>query len=74
MQDLKVCDDGALVQILRFWTLSIGMSLSKNRPVYFSKHNVLETEFCLCLQVKPTQLGPTDRASPYLWTPVPAPR
>jgi hypothetical protein len=35
-------------------------------PVYISKHNVSETAFCLRLQVKPTQLGPMDRASPYL--------
>jgi hypothetical protein len=40
--------------------------LSKNRPVYFSKHNVSETGFCLRLQVKPTQLGPIDRDSPCL--------
>jgi hypothetical protein len=37
-----------------------------HRPVYFSKHNVSETGFCLCVQVIPTQLGPIDRASPYL--------
>jgi hypothetical protein len=60
--------------ILCFWTLSIVLSLSKNHPVYFSRHNVLETGFCLCLQVKPTQLGPIDRASPHLWTSVPASR
>jgi hypothetical protein len=42
--------------------------------VYFSNHNVSETGFRLHLQVKPTQLGPIDRASPYLWTPVPASR
>jgi hypothetical protein len=29
------------------------------------KRNVSETGFCLRLQVKPTQLGPIDRASPY---------
>jgi hypothetical protein len=46
----------------------------KHHPVYFSKHNVSETGFCLRLQVKPTQLGTIDRASPYLRTPVPAPR
>jgi hypothetical protein len=50
----------------------------------FEAHNILETGFCLCLQVKPTHLGPTalspdlqvkpthlgptDRASPYLLT------
>jgi hypothetical protein len=72
--DLKVCDEGTLVQILCFWTLSMVLSLSKNRPVYFWKHNVSKTGFCLRLQVKPTQLGPIDRASPYLRTPVPAPR
>jgi hypothetical protein len=38
----------------------------KNRRVYFSKHDVSETGFCLRLQVKPTQLGPIDRASPYI--------
>jgi hypothetical protein len=40
--------------------------------VYISKYNVSETELCLRLQVKPTQLGPIDTASPYLRTPVPA--
>jgi hypothetical protein len=34
----------------------------------FSKHNVSETGFYLRLQVKPTQLGPINRASPYLRT------
>jgi hypothetical protein len=55
------------LQILYFWTLSIILSLSKNCPVYFSKH-VSETGFCLRLLVKPIQLGPIDRASPYLWS------
>jgi hypothetical protein len=31
-QDLKVCDDGILVKILCFWTLSIVLYLSKNIP------------------------------------------
>jgi hypothetical protein len=62
------------VQILCFWTLSIVLSLSKHSPVYISKHNVSETGFCLRHHVKPTQLGPIDRASPYLRTSVPAPR
>jgi hypothetical protein len=56
---LKVCDDGTAVQILCFRTLSIVLSLSKTVLFYFSKHNVSETGFCLRLQVKPTQLGPT---------------
>jgi hypothetical protein len=46
----------------------------KHRHVYITKHNVSETGFCLRLEVKPTQLGPTDRASPSLRTSVPAPR
>jgi hypothetical protein len=63
-----------VVQLLCFWTLSIVLSLSKKRhPVYFSKHNVSETGFCIRLQVKP-QLGLIDRANPYLRTPLPAPR
>jgi hypothetical protein len=32
------------------------------------KKNVSETGFCLRPQVKPTQLDPIDRASPYLRT------
>jgi hypothetical protein len=47
-----------LRKILCFWTLPTILSLSKNGPVYFSKHNVSETGFCLRLQVKPTELGP----------------
>jgi hypothetical protein len=38
----------------------------KTAPVYITKHSVSETWFSLRLQVKPTQLGPIDRASPYL--------
>jgi hypothetical protein len=72
IQLLKVCDDGTLAQILCFWTLSIVLSLSKNRPVYFSKH--VSDGFCLRLQEEPTQLDSIYRAIPYLRTPVPAPR
>jgi hypothetical protein len=31
----------------------------------FKTHNVLETGIVLCLQEKPNQLGPIDRATPY---------
>jgi hypothetical protein len=63
------------MQILCFWTLPIDLSLSKNTVLFiFSKHNVSETGFCLRLQVEPTRLGPVNRASPYLRTPMPAPR
>jgi hypothetical protein len=40
-----------------------------SRP-FFKKHNVSETGFCLRPQVKPTQLDPIYRASPYLRNPV----
>jgi hypothetical protein len=56
------------VQILRCWTLSSFRLYLKHRSVYFSKHAVSENGFCLRLQVKPTQMGPIDRASPYLRT------
>jgi hypothetical protein len=39
----------------------------KHCPVCISKHNISETRFCLCLQVKLTKLGPINRAIPCLW-------
>jgi hypothetical protein len=56
-----------LVQILCFLDII-------RRPFYFSKRNVSETRFCLSFQLKPTQLGPIDRAGHYLRTPVAATR
>jgi hypothetical protein len=44
---------------LCFWTLSI---------VLFIFQNTFRRRFCLRLQVKPTLLGPFNRASPYLRT------
>jgi hypothetical protein len=32
-------------------------------PLFYLKHYISETEFCHRLQVEPTQLDPTDRAS-----------
>jgi hypothetical protein len=37
-----------------------------HRPVFILKHNVSEIGFCLRLQVKPSQLGSIDRASPEI--------
>jgi hypothetical protein len=38
-----------------------------HRLVFTNKtHSVSETGFCFRLQMAPTQLGPIDRASPYL--------
>jgi hypothetical protein len=34
-----------------------------HRPIFYSKHSVSETGFCLRLQVEPTRLCPVDRAS-----------
>jgi hypothetical protein len=47
-----------------FWALSIVLFL-------FKTHRVSETGFSLYLQAEPTQLGPIDRATPYLQTPEP---
>jgi hypothetical protein len=33
------------------------------RPVFYLKHNLSGTGFCLCLLVQPTQLGPIGKAS-----------
>jgi hypothetical protein len=42
--------------------------IQKHRSAYISKHNVSENGFRLRLQVKPTQFGLINRASPYLRT------
>jgi hypothetical protein len=38
------------------------------RPLFYLKHGFSETGFCPRLQVEPTQLGLTDRASLCLLT------
>jgi hypothetical protein len=43
-------------------------------PIFYLKHDVSETGLCLCLQVEPTQLGQSDRASFCLWTPEMTPK
>jgi hypothetical protein len=45
--------------------------LSKNAVLFIFQNNMIET---LRLQVKPIQLSPIDRATPYFRTPVLAPR
>jgi hypothetical protein len=55
-------------QILCFWALSIALSSYKNSLLFILQNNVSKTEFCLRLQVKTIQLGPMDRARPYLRT------
>jgi hypothetical protein len=65
----------AYYQSESFLTLSIICFYLKHFPL-FVYNNVSETGLCLRLQVKPTQLGPIDRVSPYrpyLQTPVPTP-
>jgi hypothetical protein len=52
----------------------VGISTHIILSKMLTKHNVSEIGFYLRLQVKPTQLGPIDRASPYLRTPVSAPK
>jgi hypothetical protein len=56
--DLKVCDDSTLVQILRFWTLSIVLCLSKaSSCLSFLKHSVSDKGFCIRLRVIPQSRG-----------------
>jgi hypothetical protein len=45
----------------------------KHCPFLFYTQDVSEPGFCLRLKVRPTQLGPIDRASSYLRTPAPTP-
>jgi hypothetical protein len=40
-------------------------------PWFYLKYSILDTGSCIHLQVEHTQLGPIDRASPYLRTPAP---
>jgi hypothetical protein len=47
------------IQLLCFWALSIALFL-------FKTHNVSEAGLGILLQVEPTQMGPIDRATPYL--------
>jgi hypothetical protein len=56
-------------QHTNLYPILFGFQIEKDKfggtcPLYFSKHNVSETGFCLRLQVKPIQLGPIDRAIP----------
>jgi hypothetical protein len=39
-----------------------------HRPVFYLKHDVSDTEFCLHLQVEPNKMGPIEKASLSLWT------
>jgi hypothetical protein len=56
---LEICDEG----ILKKYCVSGNCPSSS---FYLKTYNVSETGFCLRLQVEPNQLGPIDRASPYL--------
>jgi hypothetical protein len=39
-----------------------------HRPVFYLKHDVSETEFCLCLQVRTTEIGRIEKAELCLRT------
>jgi hypothetical protein len=51
-QDLRVFDDGILIQLC-FWTLS---------SLFYLKHNISKTWFCLRFGVEPSQFSPIARA------------
>jgi hypothetical protein len=48
------------IQLMSLWILSVLF-------LFKTMHNNSGIRFCF-LQVEPTQLGPVDRANPYLWT------
>jgi hypothetical protein len=52
--------------VIKFKLPQLSCLCLKLCPVYLSKHNVSKIVFFLRLQVRPTQLCPIDRASPYL--------
>jgi hypothetical protein len=51
------------------WYINITITILDiiHRPVFYLKHDVSETGFCLHLRVELTQLGPIDTASLCLW-------
>jgi hypothetical protein len=50
LEVLNVCEDGMLIQLLCFWTLSI--------LLFLFNHNISETGLYLRLQVKTYSVGP----------------
>jgi hypothetical protein len=58
----------ALLQILYLWTLSIILFLPKIPPFIFQNITFWRLDSVSVFRLKPTQLGPINRASPYLLT------
>jgi hypothetical protein len=60
---------------LRWWHINTTITILDiiHRPVLYLKTWLSETEFCLCLWVEPTQMGPIERASLRFWTPATTP-
>jgi hypothetical protein len=50
------------------WTFDITITILDviHCPVYYLKHGISETGFCVCLQVELTEVDLVDRASLYL--------
>jgi hypothetical protein len=53
---------------LWWWYINIIITVLDiiHHPVFYLKHDVLETGLCLCLQAEPSQLNPIDRPSLHL--------
>jgi hypothetical protein len=49
------------------WYINITITILDiiQRHVFYLKHEVAETEFCLRIQLDPTQVGPIERASRF---------
>lgn len=54
INDLKVCEDGILTQLLCFWAPFIILFL-------FKTHNILETGLCLHHQIQSVELVPISQ-------------
>jgi hypothetical protein len=52
------------------WYINIAIAILEisHYSVFYLKHNISVTGFCLRIQVEPTQLDTVDRTSPCLWT------
>jgi hypothetical protein len=66
VRSLSACENKRILSFLcNFLHIQLTILL-KHTPLYISKYNVSATGLWLRRQVKPTQLGPIDKASPYL--------
>jgi hypothetical protein len=54
--------------VCNMFLIHFSLDFHRVLSVFYLEHDVSETEFCLRLQVEPTQMGPIQRASLYVRT------